>query len=68
MPLIRISHAAKLDAETKETMLREVTSAYANSTGSDPSKVWVIVEEVERTDWASAGLSLASRDAASAKS
>lgn len=64
MPLIRVSHAARLDAETKERMLREVTEAYARSTGSDASKVWVILDEVERTDWATSGISLAARDAA----
>lgn len=68
MPLIRISHATRLGAESKETLLRRVTEAYAEATGSDPAKVWVILEELDRNDWASGGTSLASRDAAANKS
>lgn len=68
MPLIRITHASVLNAETKELMLRAVTEAYVKSTDSDPSKVWVILEETGRADWATGGTSLAARDAATANS
>lgn len=66
MPLIRISHAATYDDSVKEAVMRDVTRAYAEATGCDPAKVWVIVEEVGKADWSTGGTSLAAKAAASA--
>lgn len=59
MPLVRISHAARYDQSVNEAVMRDVTQAYAAATGCDPAKVWVLIEEVEKTMWASGGNSLA---------
>ena len=61
MPMIRISHAAQYDRAAKERILREVTAAYAAAAGCDPTKVWVVLEEVPKTDWSTGGTSLAAR-------
>jgi len=61
MPLIRISHAASHGPDTKEAIIREVTAAYANASGCDPAKVWLLLEEVGPEDWATGGVSLAER-------
>ncbi|WP_417426996.1 tautomerase family protein [Hoeflea sp.] len=61
MPLIRISHAARYEAPVKEKILADVTAAYAAASGCDPAKVWVIVDEVEGSDWSTGGVSLASK-------
>lgn len=66
MPLIRISHAAAYDQSVKDALMKDVTEAYACATKCDPSKVWIIVEEVAREDWSTGGLSLASKSKASA--
>ena len=63
MPLIRISHATTQDADQKREVIRAVTEAYAKSTSTDPAKVWVLLEEVPREDWATGGVPLADRDA-----
>lgn len=63
MPMIRISHAAQYDPAAKEKILREVTAAYAVATGCDPAKVWVVLEEVPKTDWSTGGTSIAARAA-----
>lgn len=61
MPLIRISHAASYAQPIKDKLMVEVTAAYAAVTGCDPAKVWVIVEEVDKADWATGGTSLAAK-------
>lgn len=61
MPLIRVSHAARYNQAEKERIMRDVTAAYAAACGCDPAKVWVLLEEVEKTDWATGGASIASR-------
>lgn len=61
MPLIRISHAANYAQPVKDRVMADVTAAYAAATGCDPAKVWVIMEEVDRTDWATGGMSLAAK-------
>ncbi|MFC5507790.1 tautomerase family protein [Bosea massiliensis] len=63
MPVIRISHAAQYDPAAKEKILKEVTAAYAAAAGCDPAKVWVVLEEVAKTDWSTGGTSLAARAA-----
>lgn len=63
MPMIRISHAAEYDQAKKEQILREVTAAYAEATGCDPAKVWVVLEEIHKSDWSTGGMSIASRAA-----
>ena len=61
MPLIRISHAARHEQDQKERIMRDVTAAYSAASGCDPAKVWVILEQVDKADWATGGSSLASR-------
>ena len=65
MPLIRISHAARYEQPVKDRILADVTAAYAAAAGCDPAKVWVIVEEIEKTDWSTGGTSLAAKAKAS---
>lgn len=61
MPLIRISHAAQYQPEQKENIMKAVTQAYAQASGCEPAKVWVLLEEVSADDWATGGTSLAAR-------
>jgi 4-oxalocrotonate tautomerase len=61
VPLIRVSHASPQDTDQKRTLVRAMTDAYADATGADPAKVWVILEEVSREDWATGGVPLADR-------
>ena len=61
MPLIRISHAAKYEQSIKDKIIADVTTAYAAAAGCDPTKVWVIIEQVEKTDWGTGGVTLAAK-------
>jgi 4-oxalocrotonate tautomerase len=62
MPLIEIKHAQPFTPEAEAGIIQAVTDAYATASGADPSKVWVILEEVPRHRWGSGGTTLAARD------
>jgi 4-oxalocrotonate tautomerase len=61
VPLVRISHASTQDADQKRKLVRAMTDAYADATGADPAKVWVVLDEVPRENWATGGVPLADR-------
>lgn len=65
MPLIHVEHATAQSDDAKRALVTAMTDAYAASTGTDPAKVWVVLDEVPRTDWGIGGTTLADRDAAS---
>ena len=67
MPLIRISHASQYQPEQKEAIMQAVTQAYAQASGCEPGKVWVLLEEVPAQDWATGGTSIAARRKAAAE-
>jgi 4-oxalocrotonate tautomerase len=62
MPLIQISQASQQSPEAKRNLVETMTQAYAQATGSDESKVWVIINEVPRENWGTGGIPLADRD------
>lgn len=61
MPLIRISHASAQTADQKRELVRAVTDAYSEVTGADPAKVSVVLDEINRENWATGGVPLADR-------
>jgi len=62
MPVIRISHAQVPDQGTNERIIRAVSVAYAESSGTSLDKLSVILEEIPRSQWGIAGVTLAARD------
>jgi len=64
MPVIRISHAQVPDQETNERIINAVSIAYAESSGTSIEKLSVILEEIPRGQWGTAGVTLANRDKA----
>jgi len=56
MPLVEISMFSGRDEETKEKMIREITDAVVRTSGAPPEAVTVIIRDVERCDWARAGV------------
>lgn len=59
MPLVHISHAQTFDDSRNSEIIAAVSEAYASSSGSELSKVWVIIEAVPRTAWGVGGKPLA---------
>lgn len=64
MPVIRITHAQVPDQETNEAIIKAVSLAYAESSGTAIEKLSVILEEIPRGHWGTAGTTLASKDKA----
>lgn len=64
MPVIRITHAQSPDQETNERIIKAVSAAYAESSGTSVDKLSVILEEIPRGRWGTAGITLAARDKA----
>jgi 4-oxalocrotonate tautomerase len=58
MPLIQISQTPGLTDEQKAAVISEVTRAYADAAGKNPSSVWVTITEVPRENWGVGGTSL----------
>lgn len=64
MPLINVNYASELADHTKAELIAELTKTYARVTGASESSVWVMLNQVPRTDWGVGGTTLAARDAA----
>lgn len=66
MPLINVSYASTQSDEKKAELIAELTRTYARVMGAKESSVWVILNEVPRTDWGVGGQPLAELGAAAA--
>lgn len=63
MPLINVSYAAQVSESKKAELIAELTKTYARVMDTKESSVWVMLNEVPRTDWGVGGQSLAHMDA-----
>lgn len=66
MPLINVSYASTQSDEKKAELIAELTRTYARVMGTEESSVWVVLNEVPRTNWGVGGQPLAELDAAAA--
>jgi len=55
MPVVRVSWFAGKDHGQKAKVAAEITDSIARNTGTDPSAVYVIFEDVKPSDWAGSG-------------
>jgi len=55
MPVVRVSWFEGKDREQKAKVAAEITDSIVRNTGTDPSYIYVIFEDVKRNDWAGAG-------------
>ena len=65
MPLINVSYASTQSDEKKAELIAELTRTYARVMGVKESSVWVVLNEVPRTDWGVGGQPLAELDGVS---
>ncbi|EHN79775.1 tautomerase family protein [Streptomyces coelicoflavus] len=65
MPLIHVQQTPGKTAEQKSELVRALTDAYVNATGSKPESVWVTVQEIATDSWSIGGDTLAARAARS---
>ncbi|WP_140720638.1 MULTISPECIES: tautomerase family protein [Gammaproteobacteria] len=55
MPVVRVSWFEGKDTKAKQAVAAEITESIVKNTGTDPSYIYVIFEDVAPSDWAGAG-------------
>jgi 4-oxalocrotonate tautomerase len=55
MPVVRVSWFSGKDSKAKAAVAAEITESIVKNTGTDAKYIYVIFEDVEPKDWASAG-------------
>jgi 4-oxalocrotonate tautomerase len=55
MPVVRVSWFEGKTTDQKAKVAAEITRSIADNTGTDPSYVYVIFEDVKPSDWAGSG-------------
>ncbi len=56
MPVIQVDMFAGRSPEQKRALVKALTEAFVSTAGSTPQAVQVILREVEKSDWATAGV------------
>ncbi|MEW6557272.1 MAG: 2-hydroxymuconate tautomerase [Elusimicrobiota bacterium] len=56
MPLVRIDLWSGRERETKEKLIKNVTSAVVDSIGCPPDAVQIVINEVEKENWGLGGV------------
>jgi len=56
MPVIRVEMFKGRNRDQKRALVREVTEAFNRTCGGTPDSVHVIITEIDKEDWGSAGV------------
>ncbi len=56
MPVIRVEMFAGRTPEQKRALAKALTDAFVTAVGGTPQAVQVILQDVEKSDWATAGV------------
>jgi 4-oxalocrotonate tautomerase len=60
MPLAQVTLGqGRADYEQKKKLIAKITEAFVEVLGSDPKNVWVVLQEVPRSEWGIDGKPLA---------
>ena len=63
MPLAQITIGrGRANYEQKKQLIAKITAVFAEVLGSDPKNVWVVLQEVPRSEWGIDGKPLAEPD------
>ena len=55
MPMIRVEMFGGKSREQKRELSEELTKAMVKVLGSNPESVWIVINEVDKEDWAFGG-------------
>lgn len=58
MPMIRVEMLSGRSREQKRNLVRELTLAFNRTCGSKPEDVQIVIADIDRDNWATAGLLL----------
>ncbi len=62
MPLLQVSIVEGRSPELKERLIRDLTATVVKTLAVKPEAVRVLIQELPKTHWGSAGQSMAQRD------
>ena len=63
MPIIRVEMFKGRTREQKRALVKELTDGFIKACGSTPEQVIIVIDDVEKENWASAGTLVADRPA-----
>jgi len=61
MPIIQVSMITGRSREKKRALAKALTDAFVTAAGAKPESVQVIIHDVEKDDWATAGALVSDR-------
>jgi 4-oxalocrotonate tautomerase len=56
MPMIHVEMFAGRTPDQKRALVKALTEAFVSTAGSTPESVQIVLREVEKADWATAGV------------
>lgn len=56
MPMIRVEMFPGRTADQKRALVKALTEAFVSTAGGTPQGVQIVLSEVEKSDWATAGI------------
>ncbi|RVT92241.1 4-oxalocrotonate tautomerase [Rhodovarius crocodyli] len=56
MPMIRVDMFAGRTQDQKRAIAKALTEAFCSATGNKPESVQIILTDIEKSDWATAGV------------
>ncbi len=56
MPMIRVEMFPGRTADQKRALVKALTEAFVSTAGGTPQGVQIVLSEVEKSDWATAGV------------
>ena len=61
MPVIRVEMLSGRTREQKRALIKELTDGFIKTCGGKPESVQIVLIDVDKTDWGSAGLAMADK-------
>ena len=61
MPVIRVEMLSGRTREQKRALIKELTDGFIKTCGGKPESVQIVLVDVDKTDWGSAGIPMADR-------
>ncbi len=56
MPIIRVEMYKGRNADQKRALAKELTEAFLKTCGGTPESVQIVIQDVDKGDWAAAGV------------
>lgn len=56
MPIIRVEMHKGRTADQKRALVKELTEAFLKTCGGKPESVHIVIQDVDKGDWGSAGV------------